>query len=330
MRKSEIQTLIVLCLALLVAQPLALVAGRWYLAERGSPGNAQNQWAAYRSSAAPDVLFVGDSRVRADIDTAELARSLSGGGRPATVGALGIDAAKPLFLRELVRRIAARETRPQLLVLSISEYQLNASWDLSPASGGSQTKYVWQITDPIDPAFMLAAARDEPDRGRLLAGWAFPLLASYGVVVEGLRCQALALRGREECGDTLRDRATPMTPEKRDEWREIIGRDYLGAYDDATRQIDAASEALAIARDAGIDVAVMLPPVYRFADIAAPAYARFLASLTTLSRNANAKLVDLHAAFDERPELFFDPNHLTTDGSRAVAPLIAASLGLGR
>src|SRR5437667_11018791 len=90
----------VLVVVLVVVQPLSMLLGTSYLQRWGSPGNAYNQWTAYRAGPVPEILFLGDSRVRLDVDTAALARALS-----VSVASIGIDAAKPELLEALAERI---------------------------------------------------------------------------------------------------------------------------------------------------------------------------------------------------------------------------------
>src|SRR6266849_6379900 len=97
-----------LAMILVVSQPLSMLVGTSYLERWGSAGNAYNQWSAYRAHPAPEVLFVGDSRVRLDIDVGALSRTMG-----ITVGSIGIDAAKPHLLEALIARIADAPSRPR-------------------------------------------------------------------------------------------------------------------------------------------------------------------------------------------------------------------------
>lgn len=315
----------VLAGVLLIAQPLSLLLGTSYLQRWGSPGNAYNQWTTYNAHPTPDVLFIGDSRVRLDIDTNELSRSLS-----ASVASIGIDAAKPEFLEALTERIAAAPATPRTVVIALSEYQLNASWDAKADSGGLQTNYFWQISGPPDARYIATALRLDPERGRLLAGWTVPLLANYSVIVEGFRCDIAALRRRNDCADEYTDRDRVMDEAVRRRWEPIVRDGYLGSYEVSVAQAASAIRAARALLDRGIAVRFVILPVYRAEALAPAAYARFRERAASIASAVGARFIDLHSTYDDRPEIFFDSNHLTRRGARELAGVLASSLAVGR
>ena len=311
----------VLGAVLVAVQPLSMLLGTSYLQRWGSPGNAYNQWIAYRDQAVPEILFIGDSRVRLDVDTDALSRDLS-----APVASIGIDAAKPAILEALAERIADGPTTPRVVVIALSEYQLNASWDQNPESGGAHTNYFWQISGPPDPRYLAAALRIDPERGRLLAGWTVPLLANYSVIVQGLQCDVAALRHRNDCADEYADRDRIMDDSVRQRWEPIVRDGYLGSYAVSSALADAAVNAATTLAAHNIAVRFVILPVYRAERLVPDAYARFREGVSGIAQAAGAQLIDLHALYDDKPELFFDPNHLTRSGARDLATRLVAAL----
>src|SRR5713226_9251201 len=92
------RSLVVLVVILATAQPLSIVVAIHYLETWGSHGNPHNQWRRYLANPPADILYIGDSRVREDIDGAAIAQSLAGSaGGAVRVSSIGIDAAKPSF-----------------------------------------------------------------------------------------------------------------------------------------------------------------------------------------------------------------------------------------
>lgn len=306
---------------LALAQPVSLLLGTSYLERWGSDGNAYNQWHAYRNSLSPAMVFVGDSRVRLGIDTAELSRAL---GVP--VDSIGIDAAKPKLLRAVVERLVSSAQRPRTVILALSEYQLNATWMQKQESGGAQSNYYWQLGSPVDPRFALTALTLNQEPARLVAGWALPLLANYPVIVQGVRCDLAALRRRTDCFDeyALRDRRMDAATLNR--WHRIVRDDYLGQYAIDQEQAEATVSSIRRLREHAIEVRVLILPSYQAETLAPAEYGLFLRSVAQIARDLNVEVIDLHDTFADRPDLFFDPNHLTGDGARQLAARLTEDL----
>lgn len=309
---------------LIAAQPLSMLLGTSYLQRWGSPGNAYNQWTAYLSRPAPDVLVIGDSRVRLDVDASALSRAIG-----ARVSTIGIDAVKPVFLEGLIERVVASPAGPREVVIALSEYQLNATWGADAASGGPQTNYFWQVSGPIDPSYLVTAIRDDEERGRLVAGWAVPLFANYAVIVGGVRCDLAALRRRTDCVDDYADRDRIMDAATLARWGPITRDGYLGRFSPATDQANAILRTAARLRDRGIAVRFLVLPVYRVEALAPDAYKAFVAVARDLALRAGTNLIDLHSRYDDRADLFFDPNHLTRAGSAQLVEQLRTSIGSG-
>src|SRR5579859_3618863 len=133
--------LAVLLVALALLQPASGALGDYFLDHVVVATDTRQVWRAYLERPAPDVLLVGDSRVGSDVDPALLGRALSrAAGRPVRVGEISLGGSKPDLLAAVLERVLARPSRPRLVLLAVSEYQLNDSYRRDP------TGDLWQIT----------------------------------------------------------------------------------------------------------------------------------------------------------------------------------------
>ena len=320
------RSLLVIVVVLVAAQPLSIVAAIHYLERWGSQGNPHNQWRRYLADPPADILYVGDSRVREDIDGAAITRSLAGdAGRTARVSSIGIDAAKPSFTRAIAERVVhSTPHRPRTIVIAVSEYQLNETWDGLAESGGSQTQYFWQVGSPFDLSYARVAVEQDRDPERLLAGWMVPLLANYSVLVNGLRCDVTALRAPPDCVDEYQDRLRVMDAVSLERWRHVIRDQYLGDFRPSSFQIESLERCVSDLQAAGVDVYLVVLPVYRVEELDPARYRDFLQVLGSVSLRIGVNLTDLHSMFDSQPEFFADPNHLNARGAEALGPHLAA------
>ena len=303
------------------------MAATHYLETWGSHGNPHNQWRLYLADPPADILYIGDSRVREDIDGAAIARSLAGGaGGAARVSSIGIDAAKPSFTRAIAEQVvrSAPPHRPRTIVIAVSEYQLNETWDDLAASGGSQTPYFWQVGSPFDLSYARVALEQDRDPERLLAGWMVPLLANYSVLVNGLRCDVAALRSAPDCVDEYQNRLRVMDAVSLERWRHIIRDQYLGDFRPSSFQIESLERCVRDLQEAGVEVHLVVLPVYRVEELDPARYHDFLQVLGSVSLRTGVNLTDLHSMFDSQPEFFADPNHMNARGAEALGPHLAA------
>src|SRR5260370_40278649 len=114
----------------------------------------------------PDVVVLGDSRVRYDVDAAAVAANLSARlGRPVTVGTIGLDAVRPTTLTAIAHRILSAPIKPKVLLLAVAEHQYNRTWDDAPDGPGDQTGYFWQYTADPDLDRLFVSLRRATHRG---------------------------------------------------------------------------------------------------------------------------------------------------------------------
>ncbi len=318
---------VALLLVTVLVQPLAVLAADHYYSRWGSLGSVHNQWRAYRATPVPDVVIIGDSRVRFDIDTDIVGAALAAGlGHPATVRAIGIDAVSPNVLAAIVARLIGGPDRPQVLVLALAEHEYNRSWEDSTVGPGDDTRYLWQLTEDLEPAGARAALQRSGAPGRLVAGWLVPLLRSYSVIIEGLRCDLTLLAGRDTCTDRTRPPDGVVSDAQRAEQIDLYGRTYFAAYEPSEQQLTAAIDVLRTVRASGVLPVTIVLPVLGAPTIAPQAYERFRAVIGALDARAEVTTSDLLDRFAERPDLFTDLVHLNRSGARLVGPLIGEAI----
>lgn len=308
-------TLLVLLAIAVVLQPTAIALGRQTLAALGAGADTYGLWDGYVSRArAPDVLFVGDSRVRADIDTAGIAELLSKPGD--AVSKLGISNGQPAFLGALVERVLDRPTKPRLVVYGLSEFQFNDRLTLDA------TADYWAISEPISVKHIERAITRSTDRGRLLRGWAIPALANDRVLWLGVNCWWERRRAPDACTDPARFATHLMTATDEATILEMYRQD-LRDYQHSTTQEHYLTELITAAQTQGVTVALMIPPVWGIDELYPGLYDAYLARMETIAKRHGVGLLDLHTAIRNDRTSWADPSHLNVVGARALAPMLS-------
>lgn len=309
-------TLLALLAIAIVLQPAAIGLGRQTLANLGGGADTFGQWDAYLSRPiAPDVLFVGDSRVRADIDAAGIAALLSRPEQAVRVFKLGISSGQPAFLSALTYRVLERPTRPRILIYGLSEFQFNdgSTWDA--------TADYWAISEPPTVSHVARSIARSTDPGRLLRGWVVPVLANDRLLWRGADCWWARLRVSTACSEqdafatqvmTGADEATVLTAYRQD----------LRDYRYSSSQEQYLIELITAARAQNVTVALLIPPVWRIDELYPARYLDYLTRMQTLARDHNVGLLDLHTAMRDQPNLWADPSHLNVVGAQALAPML--------
>jgi hypothetical protein len=315
LRARAIAALAVIAAAVVALQPISDALAPPALAKLLGATSASAQWARYLSRPVPDVLIIGDSRAREDVDEAAVSAALSTAeGRPTTVAKFGVNAEQPAFLDALAFRVLNRPTRPRLLVLQLSEYQFNAGYTYD------STEDLWQISRPFDTAFISYALEAATDPGRLLRGWLLPVFANYPVIARAIRCGSDPLRDAATCNQL------PSTDAERATYFRSRFHDVMADYHFSTIQAGHAEAAARLARARGVGFGFVVLPVLDVPDWEPDGYARFEAGVKALADRVPAKVVDLHGQLQDRPDLWSDPNHLSLAGAHALAPLLGIGL----
>ena len=326
--------LVVLLLLLLAAQYAGVTLAHYYGYRISGVASSYWQWTNYLANPS-DVLFVGDSRAREDVNAVAVRDAISSDlGLHVSVGKLGFDSAEPRDLLGMIYRVTHLANRPKLILYGLSEYQFSG-YTTDP------TYDFWSMMLPFDPGFIqLTDEIDVGNQQRLLTGFASPLNANLTVLEAGAPCTVhdlkhflaqhspLKFSGSLEplgyCDTPPGFAQLTMTAQSRDaeyvQYRQI----FADHFSFSETQASYVRRAVSMARGAGIQIVFFVPPEYHFEDLYPAAYADFQLRTTQLADEMGVRRYDFHTAFGGSAELWSDPAHLNRAGSAAFAPVLAA------
>jgi len=329
--------LILLVVMLVAVQYGGVSLGHYYGYRLSGIADSYWQWNHYMSDP-PDVLFVGDSRVREDVDLNAVEGIVAGElGRSVRVGKIGFDSAQPRNLLALVYRVTHFAKRPRLVLFGMSEYQYSNAYNFDP------TYDFWNMSLPPDLGFyQLAFEIDTGNQGRLLTGYIDPLGANQKVLETGIPCTvhdlkrliatntpikpADALAPLSNCDTPYSFANLTMTAAARDriyaQYRQIFATNY--SY--SQTQDSYVRRAAAMARAAGVALAFFVPPEYHLEDLNPAAYSEFHDRTASLAAALGARRYDFHSEFGDSMALWADPAHLNGKGAFQLAPQLASMI----
>jgi hypothetical protein len=314
-RSRATAALATLAVAFIALQPISDAVFPGSLRELLGNDSAAAQWNRYASVPAPDVLIVGDSRARVDVQGSVVSALLSSvAGRSLTVGNLGVNAEQPAFLDALIYRILHRTSRPSMLILNLSEYQFNVHYTYD------STEDLWQISDPFDLGFMSRALQDATHPGRLVRGWMLPVFADYPVIVRAIRCGSAPFADPETCNQ-LPKTAAEQAAYYTQRFHEVMA-DYQFSEAQTSHVLGAAS----MAKEYGVHFGLAILPVLGIPKTEAVGYSRFESGAQDLAKRMSVPLLDFHDLFQDQPGYWSDPNHLNAKGAGELAPYLATAL----
>ncbi len=313
---ARVALFVLLAIAIL-AQPVSSLIAKPTLEWLNTGTDTWTIWASYAAAPAPDVLFVGDSRVRQDVDVAAISRDLSSGQRnKVNVSKLGISNADPTLLDALISRVVHRASRPRTIVLALSEFGFNASYQ------PDRTADYWQLSYPPDPGFTQVALSHDPNRSRLLAGWAVPFVAHAPILAQGVQCH---LHPSPACTPGAHIHTDQMTQAERDLIIEYYVDLFLFDFQWSATELRDLAAATEQVRAAGMRLAFAILPINGIAEISPPLYSDYLVHMQAAASAQHAPLTDMHAAVTESDwSLWVDPSHLNDNGAAVIAPQLAA------
>jgi hypothetical protein len=309
--------LAVLLAIAILAQPLSAVVAQPVLEHLNSGTDTWTIWTQYNSSPAPDVLFVGDSRVRQDVDVTAVSRDLvSQSSRTATVSKIGLSSADMGILDAVLYRVMARSSRPRTVVIALSEFAFNARYQ------PDRTADYWELTFPPDLGFMRVALAHDANPSRLLSGWALPLVAHAPILAQGAQC---LVHSSPVCVPPMHLHDGQMTTTVRDTILAYYVDLFLRDFKWSEGELQDLSSAAERVRAAGSHLAFVVLPINGIAEINPTLYADFLAHIGTIADARRAPLTDLHAGVSESDwSVWLDPSHLNDRGARLIAPQLAS------
>ena len=340
--RSARRAIAMLVAGLILIQLISAPVGHWLNSVARSGTDAYSEWQQYVSTPVPDVLVIGASTARTDVDEAGLAAELStASGRRATVEKLGFSGQTPLFLDALMYRIMKRSSHPKLIVVALAGPELNDGCTvcLYSVTGG-----LWDISDLTDPGFVRLALQLDPNPALLAAGWVFPALAYYPSVI-ALQCLAvdygragaLATLGRVprqlqnpttcEGGAAYKwARQTAMTQSDYQLSIDLYGGVMLD-YQVSSETESSVKDMVARARDAGTNVVFLETPLQsKVRSLFPEAIQTYEQHLRILASSMNTGVLDLSSSVPDDPTLWVDSVHLDRAGADYMESLLAHQL----
>jgi hypothetical protein len=324
---------------LIVVQPLASSLVDIVLPSHPEVLSYQS-WSQYLRSPVPDVVFIGTSRTGADIDRQSIADAISKSlRRPATVGFIAAGGGQTYFEEAVAYRVMHRPKHPRLVVLEMAEFQYNANFT------SDNTPDLWMISRPGDLDFERYALSVVPDSGRYVRGLIFPIFAYYKLLTFSISQSLIPLTitvqrvghflHHGQLADPYIDFSTAgaraagshvMTPDEErsvlDMYSSTVLRDYRFEVDRLARL----SEAMAVVRAAGGEVALAILPEYKIDRLAPAGYEAFLSRTSAFATSRHAPLLDYHTLFQQDRAMWSDPSHLNSNGRVAFGAELGAAL----
>jgi hypothetical protein len=328
LRASGAIALIVVLLAgfNVIAYPLALFS----LVQLQDSSTAA-QWQSYLAGPVPDVLIIGDSRTRDDVRAPQLSAALTAlANRPIRVARIGISAGRPEFFEAIAYRVMARPVHPKAVIIGLSEWQFNASYQVDFSSD------YWQLSSPLDPGYLKFSYQlsPAPRRSRLARTYLLPGLVDAHVLGEEARCLALApipktliAQQAEWTGQTCQVASENLNAVMDDATenavRDIYRKADLHAYRVSEGELQHLRNVVARFRNAGIRVSFVNLPMYFIETINPDAYAMFNGAMSELSNELGVQFIDLHDEMRADRADWRDPSHLNRNGALKWTPHFA-------
>ncbi len=299
-------------------------------------------WEKYMSHPVPDVLVIGASPARTDVDEPGLSAALTKSmGRPIVVESMGFPGENPLFLDAVTYRIMKRTPHPKLIVLTTVGPDLNQYCFLCTVAVNPG---LWDISDLTDPGFVQLALHVSPNPAWLAIGWTLPVFAYYSSVI-ALQCVAYD-RGRALSkallGRVVRQLQNPTPCESLAAYKwgtqsTMTPGDFTGALDTYKQGMDdyvvspqilsSLRDIVTRARAGGSNVVFFRPPLHPALLAAyAPQVQTSKASVDAIASSLNIGVIDFSGAMPYDPNLWVDALHLDREGAGVFAPQLAQAL----
>lgn len=310
--------LVVLAAVAVALQPISTVLAKATLANLDDGTDTWSIWSNYAASEAPDVLFVGDSRVRQDVDPDAIARAMSIGSRhTVSVAKIGLSNADAMLIDAAMYRVVSRPDKPRTIVIAVSEFAFNANYQ------PDRTDDYWQLSGPPDLGFMQVALDHDWNRSRLLEGWAVPLVAQWPILAEGIQC---GISPTPNCNYAATHiHLDHMTQQEHDLILSYLVDMQLRNYSFSNTELNWLISTARRVRAVGSRLAFVVLPINGIAELNPAAYLEFLDRTRPVATRFGAPFSDLHSAVDQSDwTLWTDPSHLDDKEARAFASELAS------
>lgn len=308
-----------------------------FVQQSGGGWDLHSLWTSYLKEK-PEVLFVGDSRTRQDVDVAQVSELLSAqAGRRVTVGKIAISNGQPGTMAAVMFRLSTLPHPPRAVIWNVSEYAFNENFPLYGTNSD-----ILSMNDPFDPAYMLYSYSIDPQRDRLLRDYALPMEAYAPDLAQGSRCTLLTLRTDfrvlvkipflDPSVDPAMCHGAPytdglvdivMTDTTKAATYERYRNEVINSWSFSRRQEGLLADGISRARRAGIKVALWVPPTFHLDAQAPSIYIDYLGRVSAVASNQSVPLVDLHNELTDHSDWWWDTGHLNRIGAHALAPKVA-------
>jgi 3-dehydroquinate dehydratase len=297
-------------------------------------GSTAAEWQKYLAAPVPDVLFIGDSRTRLDVQPPQLSAALTQlANRPITVGRIGISSGRPEFFEAVAYRVMSLPVHPKAVIIGIAEFQLNATYGIDFSSD------YWQLSWPIDPGYISFSyqANPEPRHPVLTRNYLLPGLVDAHAIGEEARClvlspfpKTLLIKQAEWTGQTCQlasdDVNSVMDSAMEKEIRDAYAGAHLYDYRVSQDELRHLMNVVDRFRNAGIRVMFVNYPMYFIETINPAGYALFNSAMSELSNSLAVPFIDLHLEMRTNRGDWRDPSHLTRNGALKWTPHFAEVL----
>lgn len=348
MRRRARQSLRALVAIVILSQPVGPSLDAWAVTRLQDGADIGAQWAHYRSEPIPDVLFIGPSNARTDVDTVEISRLLSQRrGRVIRVGKLGATAESPAFMDALLYRVLELPKRPSMIVISVAAPLFNRGFRCPRCLKRLLAVDLFQISQPYDATFMARAwSLAGEERDLLALAWFLPTIAGVPVVTAAARCDLT------DAGRWLARKVRPTVPlflsaptpcelgahpSSTDQWAQTDEQIRLGLeeqyqtevmhdYSFSTDQANHLMTMVGMTRASGATVSFLQYPHYWLEDLAPQGEQIFQAHIRDLAADVGVPMFNFSTRLRSDESLWADPLHLNGRGATALAPMLADSV----
>ncbi|HZQ49642.1 MAG TPA: hypothetical protein VFB69_04975 [Candidatus Dormibacteraeota bacterium] len=340
--RTSRRALAIMAVGIVIVQLISAPIGHRLDAIAHTGTDVYSLWEKYVTHPVPDILILGASPARTDVDEGILSGDLTALiGRPVRAETMGFPGENPLFLDALMYRIMKRTPHPKLIALTTIGPDLSENCFLCNVAVNPG---LWDISDLTDPGFVQLALHVSPNPSWLAIGWALPVFAYYSSLI-ALQCVAYDA-GRsvstKVIGRIPRQLQNPTPCETLAAYKwgtqsTMTPGDFTGSldtyrigmlkYDVSPRIYSSVADMIARARAGGSKVVFLRPPLHPALLASFPGQVQTSKqSVDAIAGQLNLNVIDFSDAMPYDPNLWVDALHLDRQGAGVFAPQLAGAL----
>jgi hypothetical protein len=336
------RALAILAAGMILIQLISAPIGHRLNAIARSGTDPYSIWEHYASNPVPDVLVIGASSARSDVDEAALSAELStAAGHTVTVGKMGFAGQTPLFLDALMYRVMSRPQHPKLIVVVVVGPELS---DGCAVCINSVYRGLWDISDLTDVGFIRKAVGVSPNPAWLATGWVLPSVAYYPSVI-AVQCLAYEygragattfigtvprqLQDPTYCEGTIPYKWARQPAMTQVDYESSVQnyRDFMTNYHVSPDAVASVTDIVSSARAAGTNTVFLQIPLHQgIRNFFSGEVQESKLQLMNLASRLNMDVVDFSASVPDDPSLWVDGMHLDKAGADYLSPRLATAL----